>query len=106
MPTDRDVEIANARIDEHGRLITQVGDRQNIQALRIDGLTLVIYGDDEKQVKGLLERTSNLERQTSEIQQWRRDIMIYARIGLGTLGITAAGTWWPFIREFLIFLGG
>lgn len=105
MTVERDVQITNARVDEHGRLITQQGERQNIQASRIDGLTLVIFGDTEKRVKGLLERTGDLEKVTSEIQQWRREIMIYARIGTAILSVTSLGTWLPYIREFFAFLG-
>lgn len=105
MTVERDNQIINARLDEHGRLITQQGERQNIQAVRIDGLTLVMYGDDEKRVKGLLERTSDLERQTSDILQWRREIMIYLRVGIFILTVTSLGTWLPYIRELLILMG-
>lgn len=94
------------RLDEHGRLINQQGERLNIHAARMDGLMLVVYGDDEKEIKGLLQRTGKLENTITEIQLWRRDIMIYARAVLAILAFTSIGTWLPYIRDFLNLVGG
>jgi hypothetical protein len=102
----REVEIIHARLDEQGRLITQHGDRLNIHATRMDGLMLVVFGDDEKEIKGLLHRTGELEKLTAEIQLWRRDIMIYARAGIAILSFTSIGTWLPYILDFLEMIGG
>lgn len=106
MTLDKESQVTNVRLDEHGRLITQQGDRQNMQAARIDGLTLVVLGDEKAHAKGLLQRTKDLEAVTSEIQQWRHDIMIYARAGIAILTVTSLGTWLPYIREFLKLIGG
>ncbi|MCC6457257.1 MAG: hypothetical protein IT328_20050 [Caldilineaceae bacterium] len=106
MTVEREVEIIRARVDEHGRLITQQGERLNIQSTRMDGITLVVYGDDEKEIRGLLQRTGKLEGTIAEIQLWRRDIMIYARAVLAILAFTSIGTWLPYIRDFLHLLGG
>lgn len=106
MAIEREVEIIHARQDEQGRLINQQGERLNIQSSRIDGLMLVVLGDDEKQIKGLLHRTGELEKLLKEISEWRRDLKIATKIGLTLLGITGIGTWLPIIRTVLEAIGG
>lgn len=106
MTIEREVEIIHARQDEQGRLINQQGERLNIQSSRIDGLMLVVLGDDEKQIKGLLHRTGELERLIKEISEWRRDLKVATKIGLTLLGITGIGTWLPVIRAILEAVGG
>ncbi len=94
------------RLDEHGNRLDRHDERLNIDATRIDGLQLVVMGDKDKRIDGLLDRTGKLEELTAEIQQWRRDIMIYARAGVAILAATSLGTWLPYIQQFLKLLGG
>lgn len=106
MTIEREVEVIHARLDEHGRLINQHGDRLNIHATRMDGLMLVVFGDDEKEIRGLLQRTGENEKMLNEISQWRRDIRVATKIGLSLLGIIGVGTWLPVVKAILDTLGG
>lgn len=106
MSVQPEMQVIHARLDEQGRLISQHGERLNIHATRMDGLMLVVFGDDEKEIKGLLHRTGELEKLTNEIQRWRHDLMIYARIGIGLLGLMVSGIWLPYIQQLTKMFGG
>jgi hypothetical protein len=97
--TDQAIEVIRARIDEHGRILTDHGEQ-------IKGLLLVVQGDDEKHVKGLLERSADHDEQIRQIQQWRREMAIYARIVVGLLGATGVGVWRDVLQGILKSLGG
>lgn len=99
-------EMLYARVDEHGNLIKQHGERLNAHAQRIDGLSLVVMGDKNMQIEGLVDRTKALEQLTQEIQQWRRDTMLVSRIAIALLSIVGVGTWIPIVRSLLQLLGG
>lgn len=95
----------STRVDEHGKQIIQVGDRLNVQAVRIDGLYRVVLGDKTEQIPGLAQRTSDLEKVVDELQRWRRDMMLVAKIVIVLLGVNGIGTWIPLIKAALVALG-
>lgn len=101
-----DVERIRATIDEHGRCINQYGDQ-------IAGLTLVIVGDSNKHVRGLLERTEALENLAQELASWKRDIntsmrvgIMYLRILAITLGVIGLAAWRDGILTIISIFGG
>ena len=59
-----DIDIVRARVDKHGRILDEHGKA-------IDGLALVVLGDSQKHVRGLLQRTDDLEKLTQEVRDWR-----------------------------------
>ena len=94
------------RLNEHGDRLKSHDDRLNLHGKRFDEITLILKGDKELDVPGLLGRTAAIELSLRELLQWRRDIMIYAKAGVAILAITGLGTWLPYIEQFLRFLGG
>lgn len=88
-----DIDIIRARVDKHGRILDEHG-------RAIDGLALVVLGDSQKHVRGLLQRTDDLEKLTQEVRDWRRDMatayrmgMVYARIAVALLTATGLAAW-------------
>lgn len=105
-PNESEMSDADARLSEHADRLRQVDERLNIHARRFDDLGIVVMGSKELKVRGLIERTEDVERLLTDILQWRRDMTIYARAGLAILGITGLGTWLPYIQQFLHLIGG
>lgn len=94
------------RINEHGDRLKNHSERLNLHDRRFDEFTLVLKGNKELDVLGLLDRTAAIELSMREMQQWRRDIMIWAKAAVAILAITGLGTWLPYIEQFLKFIGG
>lgn len=94
------------RLNEHGDRLKTHDERLNLHASRFDEFALVLKGNKELDVLGLLDRTAAIELAMREMQQWRRDIMIWAKAGVAILAITGLGTWLPYIEQFLKFIGG
>lgn len=100
-------EMSNEQLlGEHGKRLNAHDERLNLHGARIDGLQLVVMGDRDKRIDGLLDRTGKLEDLTEEIQQWRRDMMIYAKAGVSLLAVMGLGTWMPYIQAWLGLIGG
>lgn len=100
VPEHDNKDIVN-RLDEHGNTLDRHGIRLNQHEARIDGLSLVILGDQEKRYIGILDRIGALEEIVTEIKQWRRDLRVAISVGLGLLGFVGAGVWWPILRSIL-----
>lgn len=94
------------RLTEHADRLRQVEERQNIHARRFDDLTLIVVGDEKIKVKGLIERTQNMEALLADLVQWRRDLMIWGRVALGLLAVGALGEWLPYMQVILRLIGG
>lgn len=108
-PIDNDLDMPDmteARLNEHADRLKQHDERLNIHATRFDDVTLILKGNKELEIRGLLERTAAIEASLTELLQWRRDIMIYARAGIAILAFTSIGTWLPYIEQFLKLLQG
>lgn len=99
-------DMTEVRLNEHGDRLKHHDERLNMHGKRFDEFTLILKGDKELDVPGLIGRTAAIELSLRELLQWRRDIMIYAKAGVAILAITGLGTWLPYIEQFLRFLGG
>jgi len=101
-----DMTAIRATVDEHGRIINEHGDL-------IDGLSLVVLGDGSKRVRGLLERTDNLEKLAQELRAWRQDIntsirmgLIYLRILAALLGLVGLAAWQAPLSAIIAAISG
>ena len=99
-------DMTEARLAEHADRLRQMEERQNIHARRFDDLTLVVVGDERIKVKGLIERTQDIETLLADLLQWRRDVMIWGRVALGLLAFGALGEWLPYVQVLLKVIGG
>jgi len=100
------MDAIRATVDEHGRIINEHGDL-------IDGLSLVVLGDGSKRVRGLLERTDNLEKLAQELGAWRHDIntsirmgLIYLRILVALLGLVGLAAWQAPLSAIIAAISG
>lgn len=101
-----ELDVIRGRIDEHGRILDEHGEA-------IEGLTLVVLGDDKRQIKGLLQRTTDLEKLTKEVKDWRRDMetawrvgIIYARVMVALLGVLGLAAWKDALAGLLKIIAG
>lgn len=99
------VDELSSRVDEHGQRLNQLGERANVQSLRVDSLYRVVMGDTAEKVPGLAQRTSDLEGLVREIQQWRRDTLLISRVVIALLGVTSIGTWYPIVKAIVLAFG-
>lgn len=95
-----------AKIDEHGRQLTEHGES-------IEGLALVVMGNTEMQVRGLLQRTHDLEELTKEVKAWRTSMgvywnvaLFYARIIVSLLGLLGLAAYRPALEAIVEILAG
>jgi len=100
------MDAIRATVDEHGRIINEHGDQ-------IAGLSLVVLGDGSKRVRGLLERTDNLEKLAQELGAWRHDIntsirmgLIYLRILVALLGLVGLAAWQAPLSAIIAAISG
>lgn len=89
------------RLDMHGQLIEDLNRRTR-------QIAQIVYGDDEAEFKGLVERMRVQEEQTREISAWRKEMtirwettLLLIRVGLVVMGITGAGVWLPILSQII-----
>lgn len=106
MAAEQDNGVILARLDEYNRIVTLHGERINMTEARVNGLTLVVMGDSEKKIPGLLQRTVENEETIERLELWRHDMLLFTKVIAALLSVLALGQWLPFIQTLLKVMGG
>lgn len=108
---------AHDRVEGYEKRADLIDERLNIHSSRLERIDLVLQGDSRLKIPGLIQNMDDLHRTLEDFVEWRKELMIYARMAnlggriiLILLGLIVGGVWWPSVwpqmQVLIKLLGG
>jgi hypothetical protein len=107
------IDQLGRRVDEHGNLIIALDSRVARHAARVDRHELLLVGDDQLGMTGMVSQLREISDKLDDIAVWRAQMVSYGqiisqavKITVALLGMIGFGVWWPELVSFYRWMMG